>query len=36
MAVLKLLNIIKTDETNDIESNLAIQVKVLALGYYLA
>lgn len=40
MAVLKQLNIIKTDlfqdQTNYIESNLAIQVKVLALGYCLA
>lgn len=40
MAILKQLNIMKTDlfqvQTIYIESNLAIQVKVLALGYYLA
>lgn len=40
MAVLKQLNITKTDliqdQTNYMESNLAIQEKVLALGYYLA
>lgn len=40
MAVLKQSNIMITDSFQDqaiyIESNLAIQVKVLALGYYLA
>lgn len=40
MATLKHLNIMKTDLFQDqtiyIESNLAMQVKVLALGYYLA
>lgn len=38
--MLKQLNIMKTDLFQDqtiyIESNLATQVKVLALGYYLA
>lgn len=40
MAVLKQLNFMKTDlfqdQTNYIEPNLAIQVKALALGYYVA
>lgn len=40
MAMLKELNITKTDLFQDqkiyIEPNLAMQVKVLALGYYLA
>lgn len=39
MAMLKQLNIMKTDLFQDqtiyIESKLAMQVKVLALGYYL-